>query len=69
MTKGHAIVILGKEPTPGTVMTTLAADIGNEKASKIQWTLALHIMSVLTTTPYPIFLQLKGNRKGSFANR
>ena len=65
----HAIVILGKEPIPGTVMTRLASDIGDEKASQIQLTLALHIMSVLTTTSYSIYLHLKGNTEGRFANR
>lgn len=69
MPEEYAIVILGKEPTPGTVMTRLASDIGHEKASQIQWALALHIMKVLAATSYPIFLQLKGDRKGTFALR
>ena len=50
-------------------MTRLAEDIGNDKASQLQWTLALHIISTLITTSYPIVLQLKGNLKGTFANQ
>ena len=69
MTEAHAIVILGKEPIPGTVMTRLAEDIGNDKASQLQWTLAMHIINTLITTSYPIVLQLKGNLKGTFANQ
>jgi rSAM/selenodomain-associated transferase 1 len=69
MTEEYAIVILGKDPIPGTVMTRLAEDIGNDKASQVQWTLALHLMNRLSTIPYPIVLQLKGDLKGTFANQ
>lgn len=69
MMEEYAIVILGKEPIPGTVMTRLAEDIGNDKASQVQWTLALHIVRTLSTVPYPIILQLKGNLDGTFANQ
>ena len=69
MTEPYAIVVLGKEPIPGTVMTRLAEDIGNDKASKVQWTLALHIMRILTTTRYPVVLHLRGNLNGTFASQ
>ena len=69
MMEEYAVVILGKEPIPGTVMTRLAEDIGNDKASQVQWTLALHIMRTLSTIPHPIILQLKGNLDGAFANQ
>ena len=69
MTEEYAIVILGKEPIPGAVMTRLAEDIGIEQASQVQCTLALHMMNILSAIPYPIVLQLKGNLEGAFANR
>ena len=69
MTEAYAIVILGKEPVPGSVMTRLAKDIGNDKASQVQWTLALHIMHTLSTIAQPIILQLKGTLDGAFANQ
>ena len=69
MTTPYAIVILGKEPTPGTVKTRLAIDIGNTKAAKIQEILAHHLFSALLKLPYPIVLQLKGNLNGHFAAR
>ena len=63
----YAIVILGKEPIQGAVMTRLAKSIGEEKSAQIQTILAYHIMSRLCTLPYPVILQLNGNIHGSFA--
>ena len=65
----HAIVILGKEPVQGSVMTRLAKNIGEVKSTQIQTILAHHIMSKLCTLPYPVILQLKGNIYGTFANK
>ena len=51
-------------------MTRLAADIGNDKASQVQWTLALHIMKSTNQHSIPhLFYSLKGNLEGTFANQ
>ena len=67
MTIPCAIVILGKEPIPGSVKTRLAKEIGHIRASKIQEVLAHHLFKSLTDLSYPVILQLKGNLEGSFA--
>lgn len=65
----YAIVVLGKEPVKGAVMTRLAKSIGDRKAVQIQIILVHHILKRLRSMPYPIILQLKGNPNGTFANK
>ena len=67
----QAIVILGKEPTPGFVKTRLAqsGNISPQAASEIQTVLALHILRLLVDLDCPVILQMKGDLQGSFAQQ
>ena len=65
----YAIVVLGKEPVKGAVMTRLAKSIGDIKAVEVQIILARHILKRLCSMSYPIILQLKGNPNSTFANQ
>ena len=65
----YAIVVLGKEPVKGVVMTRLARSIGDIKAVQVQIILAHHILKSLRSMPYPVILQIKGNPHSTFANQ
>ena len=66
-----AIVVLGKEPTPGFVKTRLAqSDLNSPQAApEIQTVLALHILRRLVDVDCPVVLQMKGDLHGTFAQQ
>jgi len=64
-----AIVFLTKEPNLGQVKTRLAAEIGEENATKVHEILVFHCIEVALSSGFPVVVSLQGNLQGCFAEK